>query len=144
MSLGDPQMCPSSASSRPLNFFFFFFIISPSLPELRGPELETVLQAGVTSIEAMLMRMQLRWAGHISRMEDHRLPKIVLYGDLTTGCLKRGAPKRRYKDSLKQHLSPVHIDCPNGPLWPPTGIHGDTLFTMLLPPLKMHAESVSR
>ncbi|KAJ7417985.1 hypothetical protein WISP_61687 [Willisornis vidua] len=66
---------------------------------------------GVTRIEAMLMRTQLLWAGHVSRMEDHRLLKIVLYGELATGCCKRGAPKRRCKDSLKQHLSLGHIDC---------------------------------
>ncbi|KAJ7407519.1 hypothetical protein WISP_125873 [Willisornis vidua] len=66
---------------------------------------------GVTSIEAMLMRTQLRWAGHVSRMEDHHLPKIVLYGELVIGCCERGAPKRRYKDSLKQYLSLGHIDC---------------------------------
>ncbi|KAJ7416834.1 hypothetical protein WISP_68266 [Willisornis vidua] len=62
-------------------------------------------QAGVTSKEAMLMRTQLCWARHISRMEDHHLPKIVLYGELATSCHKRGALKRRYKetkDSLKQ------------------------------------------
>ncbi|KAJ7425773.1 hypothetical protein WISP_21882 [Willisornis vidua] len=68
-------------------------------------------QAGVTSIEAMLMRTQPCWAGHISRMEDHCLSKIVLCGELTTGCCKRGALKRRYKDSLKQYLSLGHIDC---------------------------------
>ncbi|XP_051645437.1 uncharacterized protein LOC127471941 [Manacus candei] len=67
-------------------------------------------QAAVTSIEAMLMRTQLRWAGHVSRMKDHHLPKILLYGELATGCRKRGALKRRYKDSLKQHLSLGHID----------------------------------
>ncbi|KAJ7408808.1 hypothetical protein WISP_118345 [Willisornis vidua] len=59
----------------------------------------------------MLMRTQLSWAGHTSRMEDHRFPKIVLYGELATGCHKRGAPKKRYKDSLKQHLSLGRIDC---------------------------------
>ncbi|KAJ7422842.1 hypothetical protein WISP_36456 [Willisornis vidua] len=59
----------------------------------------------------MLMRTQLRWAGHISRMEDHHLLKIVLYGELATGCRKRGAPKRRYKDSLDKYLSLGHIDC---------------------------------
>ncbi|KAJ7406292.1 hypothetical protein WISP_134706 [Willisornis vidua] len=58
-------------------------------------------QTGVTSIKAMLLRMQLCWAGHISRMEDHRFPKIVLYGELATRCHKRRAPKIRYMDSLK-------------------------------------------
>ncbi|KAJ7408419.1 hypothetical protein WISP_121198 [Willisornis vidua] len=44
-------------------------------------------------------------------MEDHRLPKFVLYGELTIGCRKRGALKKRYKDSLEQHRSLGHIDC---------------------------------
>ena len=56
------------------------------------------------------MKTQLRWAGHVSRMEDHRLPKIVLYGELSTGHRDRGAPKKRYKDSLKKSLSTCHID----------------------------------
>ncbi|KAJ7405485.1 hypothetical protein WISP_139280 [Willisornis vidua] len=59
----------------------------------------------------MLLRMQLRCTGHVSRMEDHHLLKIVLYGELTTGCRKREALKKRCKDSLKQHLSLGHIDC---------------------------------
>ncbi|KAJ7426053.1 hypothetical protein WISP_19479 [Willisornis vidua] len=68
-------------------------------------------RAVVISIEAMLMRTQLHWAGHISRMEDHCLPKIVLYGELTTSCCKRGVQKWRYKDCLKQYLSLGHNDC---------------------------------
>ena len=71
---------------------------------------EVLQQAGITSVEAMLMKTQLRWAGHVSRMEDHRLPKIVLYGELSTGHRDRGAPKKRYKDSLKKSLSTCHID----------------------------------
>ncbi|KAJ7411528.1 hypothetical protein WISP_102353 [Willisornis vidua] len=59
----------------------------------------------------MLMRMQMRWAGHLSRMEDHHLLKIALYGELATSCHKRGVPKKRYKDSLKQHLRLGLIEC---------------------------------
>ena len=43
-------------------------------------------------------------------MEDHRLPKIVLYGKLSTGNRNRGAPKKRFKDSLKKSLLACNID----------------------------------
>ncbi|KAJ7427317.1 hypothetical protein WISP_08139 [Willisornis vidua] len=72
----------------------------------------TTLLEGVISIEAMLMRTQPRWAWHVSRIEDHPPPKIVLYDELVPYCPKRGALKKRYKDSLKQHLSLGHIDWP--------------------------------
>jgi len=49
----------------------------------------------IASIEAMLLKAQLRWAGHVSRMEDHRLPKITLHGEFSSGHRDRGAPKKR-------------------------------------------------
>ena len=59
----------------------------------------------------MLLKYKLRWAGHVSRMEDHRLPKAALYGELSTGHRDRGAPKKRFKDCLKKSLNVCHIDC---------------------------------
>ena len=40
----------------------------------------------------------------------HRLPKIALYGELSTGYCDRGVPKKRFKDSLKKTLGTCHID----------------------------------
>lgn len=43
----------------------------------------------------MLLKSQLHWAGHIYWMENHHLPKILLYSKLSTGycgtkdCLKK-------------------------------------------------------
>ena len=71
---------------------------------------EVVEQAKLTSIEAMLLKSQLRWVGHVSRMEDHRLPKIALYGELSSGHRNIGAPKKRYKDTLKKALGACDID----------------------------------
>ena len=34
------------------------------------------------SIESILKKRQLQWAGHIVRMDDERLPKILLYGQV--------------------------------------------------------------
>ena len=66
-------------------------------------------QAEITSIEAILLKSQLRWAGHVSRMHDHRLPKIALYGKLSIGHRNRWAPMKGYKDSLKKSLGACHI-----------------------------------
>ena len=71
---------------------------------------EVIEQVEITSIVAMLMKSQLRWAGHVSRMGDYSLPKMILYGELSTGHLDRGGPKKRYKNFLKKLLSTCHID----------------------------------
>ena len=39
--------------------------------------IEVLKMAKDTSIEAMLLQIQLRWAEHVSRMEDHRLSKVI-------------------------------------------------------------------
>jgi len=66
--------------------------------------IEVLEMAMVTSIAAMLLKIQLRWAGHVSRMEDYRLPKVILYGELSTGHRDKGAPQKIYKDTLKRSL----------------------------------------
>ena len=71
---------------------------------------EVLEQAKVSSIEAMILKYQLQWAGHVSRMEDHRLPKMVMFGELSTAHRERGAPKKRFKNSLKKSLSTCNID----------------------------------
>ena len=43
-------------------------------------------------------------------MEDNQLPKIVLYGELSTAHRERGALKKRYKDSLKMSPTACHVD----------------------------------
>ncbi|KAM7398725.1 hypothetical protein PAMP_018042 [Pampus punctatissimus] len=56
------------------------------------------------------IHLYLRWAVHVSRMEDHFLPKITLYDKLSTGHHNVGAPKKWYKDCLKKALTSSNID----------------------------------
>ena len=56
------------------------------------------------SIEAMLLKSCLRWAGHVIRMEDHRIPKRFLFGELEEGHRKQGHPCKRFKDTVKAGL----------------------------------------
>ena len=65
--------------------------------------------AETISIETLLLKIQLRWAGRISRLEDHRLPKMVLCRELATGHCDTGAPVKRYRD-LKKSLTTCRVD----------------------------------
>lgn len=65
---------------------------------------EVLERAGMPSVEGMVTMCQLRWMGHVTCMEDSRLPKAVFYGELTEGTRKVGALQLRYKDVFKRHL----------------------------------------
>ena len=56
------------------------------------------------------MQYQLRWAGHVVRMPDHRLPKRIFYGELQEGKRCHGGQRKRFKDSLKVSLKSFGID----------------------------------
>jgi len=73
------------------------------------PDTDVLQRAESESIHAILLRSQLRWGGHVQRMDDSRLPKRLLYGELTAGQRSLGRPKKRYKDSLKESLKRCDI-----------------------------------
>ena len=56
-----------------------------------------------------MRKAQLRWAGHVSRMPDDRIPKQLLYGELCQGKRTVGGQRKRFKDSLKVSLKDFNI-----------------------------------
>ena len=48
-------------------------------------------RASVPSIESILLQVQLRRAGHVTRMEDVRMPKAVFFSELQEGKRDCGA-----------------------------------------------------
>ena len=49
--------------------------------------LDTLVKTGSESIEATLRRRWILFAGCVVRMEDTRLPKCVMFGELDAGCV---------------------------------------------------------
>ena len=59
---------------------------------------------GLPSMEDLLIRKKLWWTGHLMRLSPDRLPKQVLYSQLSSGHRKRGRPRLRFKNIIKRNL----------------------------------------
>ena len=54
--------------------------------------LEVLDRAESTSIESILIKAQLRWVGHVFRVQEYRITRHLLYGELVHGKRHRGRP----------------------------------------------------
>ncbi|XP_068756587.1 uncharacterized protein [Montipora capricornis] len=70
----------------------------------RVTNIDVLAKAGMPSIFAILTQRRLRWLGHVTRMDDGRIPKDMLFGELATGTRPTGRPALRYKDVCKRDL----------------------------------------
>ena len=68
---------------------------------------EVLKRASLPSTESILLQKQLRFFGHVTSMEDVRMPKAVFISDLQEGKCDRGAPRLCYKERLKRQPAPV-------------------------------------
>ena len=57
--------------------------------------LDALIKTGSESIEATLRRRQILFAGFVARMEDTRLPKCVMFGELVGGASSVGGAGKR-------------------------------------------------
>ena len=67
-------------------------------------------RAGLPSMEDILIEKGLRWLGHVHRMENNRLPRQLLYSQLSEGLRNRGRPKLRFKDAMKRNMKARNIE----------------------------------
>ena len=74
------------------------------------PDTEVLERAQLPSVITTMREAQTRWAGHVSRMSDSRIPKQLLYGELSQGARKAEGQRKRFKDSLKAYLRDFNID----------------------------------
>ena len=67
-------------------------------------------RAGLDSIQSLLKQRRLRWLGHVRRMEDGRIPKDLLYGELVKGKRSQGRPKQCYRNVCRNDMRDCGID----------------------------------
>ncbi|KAI8517816.1 hypothetical protein Bbelb_038330 [Branchiostoma belcheri] len=71
---------------------------------------EVLSRAGLPTMFTLLRQRRLRWLGHVRRMEDGRIPKDLLYGELILGKRSTGRPQLRLKDVCKGDLKALDIN----------------------------------
>ena len=64
---------------------------------------EVLARCKIGTIQSMVDKACLRWTGHVVRMKDHRIPKVLLYGRLTSGR-SRGGNHKTYLNNIKSTL----------------------------------------
>jgi len=74
------------------------------------PDTEVLERAELPSVITTMRKAQTRWAGHVTRMDDSRIPKQLFYGELQHGERRVGGQRKRYKDSLKAYLKDFNIE----------------------------------
>ena len=85
--------------------------IPPTLPQkilcIRREDCRTnasvLMETNTTNIEAIVMPNQPRWAGHCIRMSNNRLPRQVLFTQLTHGTRTRGGQRKQIEDTAKHY-----------------------------------------
>ena len=61
-------------------------------------------------MRSYLQKRRLRWTGHVTRMDDARIPNQILFGELPNAPRPAGRPKLRYKDVVKRDLDSFGIN----------------------------------
>ena len=62
---------------------------------------EVLCSSSMPAVEVLIVKAQLRWTGHLMRMEDNRLPRQIFCSELACGIRRQGGQTKRYKDFLK-------------------------------------------
>ena len=64
----------------------------------------------ISSVESLVTRAQLRWAGYVVRMGSERIPKALMFGELSSGKRTQDGQCKHNKDVLITSLKGYGID----------------------------------
>ena len=75
----------------------------------RVPNVDILKSCRVQSISVLLRKSRMRWLGHIGRMKDVRLPKMVLFSKLVNGIRCQGRTRRSWQDCVRNDFTELNI-----------------------------------
>ena len=71
---------------------------------------EVLKRAGMPSLKAILIQMNLRWLGHVERMDHECLPRQVFYSQLKEGKRNQGSPRLSIQNAVKKNMKKLNVD----------------------------------
>ena len=77
---------------------------------LTGQSNQRLFRVGLPSMYALLRQRRLRWLSHVGSMEDRRIPKDIIYGELALERRITGRPQLRCKYFCLRDMKAVDID----------------------------------
>ena len=78
--------------------------------EYLTPDTKVLQKASSTSISMPVIKIQMRWTGHLVRMGDNRLPKHIFHGEFSEGKHLQHKLRKRFKDNIKDNLQHMQIN----------------------------------
>ena len=77
----------------------------PQLPDplhrmAKAHYLETLVKTGSESIDAILRKRRILFTGSVARMDNTRLPKCVIFGELVEGAVSAGGQEKEWMGCL--------------------------------------------
>ena len=78
--------------------------------EDKVPNTEVLSRANLPTMFTLFRQRRLRWLGHVHRMDDGRIPKDLLYGELAAGKRTTGRPQLRFRDVCKRDMKALQMD----------------------------------